>query len=1284
MRQGFAVATGLGPCNAVRFLAAFLLFVIWPIAGQSQEPSAIWQLELRAAWGGAAAQTWQGRVRVNSGSVVRVRDLGVDPWLRTYKHLEAGQLVVEPSGNVAYDACDLLIQATPESTLSVEWTSPTDQRIQRQFELPISRLIDGSHVETLDDAGNRFVLRRAPGDQLRVQCERDHLIFAPGEQWTVAIVPNVLRLEPNAFYRVRVAIVPLGGNTETWSWQSNVRADSVGELASIRPEPIPMPMDEGVYEIVVELAERPRFEVPGWRAVAVATRRVQVVVVAPGSQTSQIGPWHEQLAIDPTQSTAGTWISHLPAIPWLARREPVRMRSTASVGDLVVANQRMLRLEPGAWQAIELSLTNPQRPHLLEIEYPSHLPQALGVSLLEPNTLGYVAPLTLDGGIYVPQKVVPEPESIERYRLLFWPKSTSPILLLTNLRQDGIAVCGKIRVLASSSDVPGPKAAATDQRLAAVYFDRPLFPTNFSAEPLATSANRHAYDDWWKFYHGAVRLAQYVKYAGFNGAVICVARDGSLLYPSRHWPSTPKYDMGVFQDTGADPFSKDVVELLARVFDREGLRLVPAVHFSGRIEALSAPNTTTSSSARSGPYLFDARGRVLQTSYNPLDESFQAFVQSIVTELAKRYGHHPSFGGVAIALAPDAHLSFPDGAWGFDQNSWERFHRSLAADSPNNKPTNPEDVLHSPELRRQWLNWRAEQLAGLLARCTEVLRSKRPDAELFLTTGEWLENRAAARLLQPSPLEPQHVPIAEAALETGIDATLYRQVPGLVLFRPYRSRMSFRLPEQAVNSVMLLSESFDRYFDASVERSARRGVLIYHDRVVSRWPDFDKLSPWGPERTRTELYTHAPLAGANVRRYWIQALAAHDANAVLEGGWLLPLGQEDALRPLLEVYRSLPADQFQTVEPRSQQHVQPLLVRRLPRGDRIYVYLANRSPWPIRAQVFIEGPADLQLHTFGSRRWPSLAPYNQQWLWTLDLAPYDLIGGWLSSPRARIVDWQIQLPPEVPQALAETLKQVNLAINAAVTRPPLAVLENGHFELPSSGSTIPGWRFKPDSAGSVRLDSDAAGGRQSLYLQSNGEELWVRSAPFAPPPTGRLYVLARIKTRPGTQPQLRVVLDDDHDFYYPLAIGRGGSVAIPHQWADEFLFPFENLPLARLKEIHVGFDLIGEGEVWIDEVQLFDMWIRRDERNALLIASGIAYRNLEQFMHVTDCLHFLESFWPQLLLLSRDPVGAKPADTTLRTASRPDASDVSSGSRKPWSPIKDWVSRLPLNWPGQK
>jgi hypothetical protein len=1263
---------------AVCGLCTALLFAVTVNCLHSEEL----ELELRVLWGGGPAQNWFGELTISEGSIDLVRDLGVEPWTCAYKSAEGNRLVVEAMGAVNFDGFDCSVRGPANALLRIELTSRESSTSSARLEIPLKELIQNTEIRALDTHGNRLVVRRSPADRLRVRSNRSHLIFGPGETFSFELVPRLLRLEPETSYRIRVWLTAAGGSSELWSWQLMARSDASGELAPVVCEPVPMPDAEGVYEIHIALFKRPRIEVPVWRNPAVLERSFQLVVLRPEPLPSEAARWREIAFVDMAQPTSRTWPASLPALPLLPKWDRGRPLATGSHELIQVAGRSMTRLGPRAWQAYPLTVTEPGVPHIVEIEYPGHLPQALLVSVLEPNAHGAVAPLTVDSAIYVPPSVTANPESVETHRLLFWPKTKQPLLFLANYRDDGPAVFGSIRLLQGPMQLPTTFSyGQSGERLAAAVLDRPLFAANFSADPLSDGPTTPAYDDWWKFYQGTIRLVQYLRYTGYNGAVVCVARDGSLLYPSRVWPGTPKYDTGIFREVSCDPTSKDVLELLQRVFDREGLRFIPAVHFSGRVPQLEAILRSDPKAAE-GVRLRDTRGRTAPQRYNPLNERVQQFIVDVIDELSQRCAGHPSFQGVAISLGVETFVVMPDATWGFDPQTWEKFLRSLPPEDAQQARASPEQIFRSEKLTRQWLAWRADELARLFARCADTVNNHKAGSQIWLTTGDWLDGRSVQRLLRPALGSQERWALQEATLQTGIDVALYRQIPGLTLLRPLPVRMSFLPSEQAVNGQLVHSPEADSYF-AESSSTAGRGVAIFHERAISRWPTFEEVSPWGSDKTRVELYTHA-APGANVRRrYWVHALAAGDAANVFDGGWLLPLGQEELLKPVLDVYRALPAEPFTLVQPRSTAQTEPVVVRLLKRGDRTYFYAVNDSPWPVTVTFLLEGPGDMRLNTLGQRIWPELEWREGTWHWQVRMAPYDLVGGWLSSPRARIVDWQVQLPEFVIPALSQTVRRVITAAESAMSRAPLTVLSNANFEETANNNEIPGWRFKQGPGLVARLDQDASQGRYSLYLKSEGDDLWVRSVPFDPPRTGRLYVLVRLRTRAAQQPQLRVILDDDQDFYYPLVVGASSNVKIPAQWGEDFLFPFEDLPLSRLRKIHLGFDLIGAGEVWIDQVQVYDLWIRREERNALVIAAGVAQKNLDQFGNVSECLRFLEGFWPQLLL------GDTPAtDVLLGPAVRTAQRESSAGEKtaepslwNPWGHVRDWVPRIPLKPP---
>src|SRR5262249_14886106 len=169
--------------------------------------------------------------------------------------------------------------------------------------------------------------------------------------------------------------------------------------------------------------------------------------------------------------------------------------------------QRMVQLGPGgrepniSWEAYPLPIEKPGEPHVLEVDYPSDVPQFLGISIVEPNSAGEVLPVGLDSGVYVSEEAAGEVPRLLKHRLIFWPRTRSPLVLLTNRRDGSRAVFGRFRLYAGQGRLPRafPRQEAS-QRLWAGYMDRPLFPENFSAPDALDNWSGRSLDDWTTFY----------------------------------------------------------------------------------------------------------------------------------------------------------------------------------------------------------------------------------------------------------------------------------------------------------------------------------------------------------------------------------------------------------------------------------------------------------------------------------------------------------------------------------------------------------------------------------------------------------------------------------------------------------------------------------------------------------------------------------------------------------------------------------------------------------------
>jgi len=80
-----------------------------------------------------------------------------------------------------------------------------------------------------------------------------------------------------------------------------------------------------------------------------------------------------------------------------------------------------------------------------------------------------------------------------------------------------------------------------------------------------------------------------------------------------------------------------------------------------------------------------------------------------------------------------------------------------------------------------------------------------------------------------------------------------------------------------------------------------------------------------------------------------------------------------------------------------------------------------------------------------------------------------------------------------------------------------------------------------------------------------------------------------------------------------------------------FSFPLEDVPSEGLSSLSVRLDLESEGEIWIDDVQVFDLAFSETERVDTGQADALANLKLRDGQ-LSDCARLLEGYWPQFLV----------------------------------------------------
>jgi len=1269
------VTRGSGGVDCRILLAAALAISLGTAASADAE-----SLRLRLAWGGGPERLWQGRIALSDGTLAEPVALGVETdevgsmWLeaespevtvvrgdrakgRTPPHVAGGCLVVRQRSARTYDAVDVSVTAPLEASLFVEFRGSDDRRPSSWLEIRLADLVRGPFNADLDEQGNRLVVRRSPGDELRVRLARRSLVFAPGETLKFHLHPQLLSVDPGSKVRIKVQLCGARGGPEVLAEEHTI---SAGQAAAL-PLELPLNVSEGVYDVVVT-ATIPT-KIPWAQAVRsplgskspLAERSIQVVVLG-ASRIAADGGTEPRLSavveIDPANPKWWMKFTSLPPIPRLPKfgKEPL---GNGNLRTWQHALGPVAQLAPNAnsgdvsWEAYPLPPSlKPGEPHVLELDYPSDIPQTLGISIIEPNAAGAVIPVGLDSGIDHAEEVagLRTPPRWLRHRLVFWPRTKAPVVLIANLRDRQPAVYGKIRVLAGWRHLP--RAFPSDgppPRLWAGYLDRPLVPENFGASEALGSTSDLSLDDWVTFYEGGTRLVEYLQHVGYNGLMLSVLADGSTIYPSAIAEPTPRYDTGAFLATGQDPVRKDVLEMLLRLFDREGLQLIPSVEFASPLPELEAvlrrggPDAVgiawVGADGASWTEVHPAeRGRA--PYYNVLHPRVQEAMLAVVRELATTYGTHPSLSGLGLQLSSHGYAQLLGPAWGLDDVTIARFQSDAGLRVPGDGPTRFAQRARflSEEGRGKWMEWRAAQLTLFYRRVRAELGAVRKDLPLYLAATDLFSNPDFGRELQPAL--PQKATLAETFLRAGIDVRQYGPGDGILLVRPERIRATSSLARRAVDLEIRQMPDIDRYFQGA----AMPGSLFFHKPLEVRIPSFDEKCPFKP--CYTWLASHpVPSAWQNRRRF-VHSLATLDAQVFFDGGWLLPLGQEDSLRGLVAVYRNLPPVRMEPVADAAVG--QPITMRSGTWNDRTYAYVVNDAPFAARVRVRVDAVPGCRMDALpGSRSAGPLRRDADGAFWEVDLEAYDLIAVSFSTPGVRLSRPVVSWPEEVRLALERRVSDLGYRAAALRSPPLLEVLENPSFDQTSGPQApVPGWYPLTPSGVSVGIDTSSRhDGPQSVRLTSTGPVGGLVSHAFAPPTTGRLAVSVWLRTPDAArQPPVRLAIEGKtpgRPFYRFAAFGQAAdgqeSVRpIPAEWG-QFVTEVNDLPLESLSAVRLRFELLGPGEVGIDDVQLCDLAFSRREQQGLLRLITPADVQLQNGQ-VADCIHLLEGYWPLFLL----------------------------------------------------
>lgn len=894
-------------------------------------------------------------------------------------------------------------------------------------------------------------------------------------------------------------------------------------------------------------------------------------------------------------------------------------------------------LDNPAWEAVVVPGAVPGRPHLLEIEYPTSEDAAVGVVILEPNELGVVEPVVWASGFDAKKPRYGESPEMGSYQQVFWPRTKTPLVVLVNLSVQEELTVGRLRVLAGPRKLPAAMVATpgvSHKRLLGVL-SSPEF-SRFGVTAAIDGETGRPVDDWGKFLAAAERMAELLEYQAAAGAMVTVYADGTPLWPSRvhaggvHWDNGQIATPGRYVSSPDRSNSKDLLELLCRVFGREGLELVPAIECSGPLASLEMLRLRGGSTAvgiecvgADGEPPAGADGGVC---YNVLDPRVQDAVEQLVIDLADRVADRAAVRGLALACPHDGWFHLPGVAWGLDDATMARFMSDTGIEMPTAGSGRFAEraELVSGSVKDAWLEWRCGQIAAFHSRLADAVAAHAGTIDLQIVPTTLFSEGPLARRFRPALTAGS----GDLGLlrEIGFDPQLSTAHPQIVFVRPRTHGGGAEL----VAASGWRSANHSARLAADLQRAQRRAAVHLEQPRVVGLGEVLRASPFSAGQAVDEAVAmvHAVAVGPESRESVTGPLAGNDLEAIFDGT-LLRGGVQASRITAADGLTALPARGMVEVDAVAQ----PLVVRQAHQSDAVVASVINASPAACTAKLTVSDAGSSAVDAASGELLPVANGMIE-----VPLGPWELRAVRLVRS-AEIASADVVFGEEVHAAVAQRLASLRERRGVLEYPVPMEVLDNPDFELPVVRQRVPGWELVEKKRGSLAAVAGKPEGEEddklgAVQFSSPHGLSTLRSNPFAAPTTGRLSVAVWLRIEEGNpQPPLRIAvegLQGREEFYRFAPVGRGeAAMPLSSEWS-QIVLQVDDLPTQGLESLRVRLDLLGPGKVCVDQVRVYDLAFDESQRVQLSKMLALIDHQLSAG-DVGGSVIELDGHWPQFL-----------------------------------------------------
>ena len=370
-------------------------------------------------WGWGSPASWKGFVSVEKGTLIKAMPIGIEPGEKGITRVSDRSVEFESETAGLTDSISITLNADFNSILNMEIG-----KVKKA--ICLNQIFDGKKV-TIKSEDHRIVIKRDPKDLLRLVPSNKSMVLIPGEPLFVQLESNII--QEHAIGKDKIGLFLDDKPIKTLEFKPGnfIKANSKFSVNA--------PNAEGAHYL------KARGLSPELNAIETT---LQFMVIDPLKSakrdnkeiiTSLVDKYDPEIKTSrKIYKGQGTKIERHMGIDYLETSHRAQPASISSKEQYHMG-----------WFAVELKVNNPGIAHILEID---HLPrswQTVGVSIIEPNAKGSIGTGQLDVGFNV-RGDYKAFSNDSTYSICFWPKTRSPLVLITNRNPKNTASIKEIRL----------------------------------------------------------------------------------------------------------------------------------------------------------------------------------------------------------------------------------------------------------------------------------------------------------------------------------------------------------------------------------------------------------------------------------------------------------------------------------------------------------------------------------------------------------------------------------------------------------------------------------------------------------------------------------------------------------------------------------------------------------------------------------------------------------------------------------------------------------------------